>query len=77
MHSGPADAGPVPTKDLCLLKPFYLLIVCHAVYWLLHLIIDKFLQRQHKAIRMRGYLMFYLDTRNIRQAPFFAVSVGE
>jgi len=68
--------SPTPTKDPCLLQPFYLLIACHAAYWLLHLIIDKFLKRQHKAIQMRGYLMFYLDTRKIRQAPFFAVSVG-
>lgn len=63
-------------KDLCPVQPFSLLIYCHAAYWLLHLIIDPFLKRQHKSNRMQGYLLFYLDTKNIRRAPFYAVSVG-
>ena len=25
---------------------------------------------------MQGYLLFYLDTKNIRRAPFYAVSIG-
>jgi len=63
-------------KDLCPVQPFSLLIYCHAAYWLLHLIIDPYLKRQHKSNRMQGYLLFYLDTKNIRRAPFYAVSVG-
>ena len=31
---------------------------------------------QHKSNRMQGYLLFYLDTKNIRRAPFYAVSIG-
>lgn len=63
-------------KELCPVQPFSLLIYCHAAYWLLHLIIDPYLKRQHKSNRMQGYLLFYLDTKNIRRAPFYAVSVG-
>jgi len=63
-------------KELCPVQPFSLLIYSHAAYWLLHLIIDPYLKRQHKSNRMQGYLLFYLDTKNIRRAPFYAVSVG-
>ena len=64
-------------KELCPVQPFSLLIYSHAAYWLLHLIIDPYLKRQHKSNRMQGYLLFYLDTKNIRRAPFYAVSVGQ
>jgi len=60
----------------CPVQPFSLLIYCHAAYWLLHLIIDPYLKSKHKANRLQGYLLFYLDTKNIRRAPFYVVSIG-
>ena len=47
---------------------FYLLCYTHSEH------ICK--MSQHKSNRMQGYLLFYLDTKNIRRAPFYAVSIG-
>jgi len=76
VHEGKWESGEEGRKDICPVRPFSLLIYCHAAYWLLHLIIDPYLKRQHKSNRMQGYLLFYLDTKNMRRAPFYAVSVG-
>jgi len=81
---GPGDdpsPGPTPTpaadsEDICPVRPFSLLIYCHAVYWLVHLFVDPYLKTAHKHNRIQGYLLFYMDTKNIRRAPFYAVSLG-
>jgi len=68
--------SPSTTEEICPVRPFSLLIYCHAAYWLLHLFIDPYLKTAHKKNRMQGYLLFYMDTKNMRRAPFYAVSVG-
>merc|ERR1712179_403550 len=58
----------------CYVDSFSLLIYCHSLYWLAHLIWDQYLKKKHKENRISGYLDFYLDTKNIRRAPFYIVS---
>ena len=58
----------------CYVDSFSLLIYCHSLYWLAHLIWDQYLKKRHKEHRISGYLDFYLDIKNIRRAPFYIVS---
>ena len=58
----------------CYIDSFSLLIYCHSLYWLAHLIWDQYLKKRHKEHRISGYLDFYLDIKNTRRAPFYIVS---
>lgn len=63
-------------KNVCPIEPFSILIYVHVIYWVLHLIGDQILKHDHKIIRLLGYTEFYLETKNVRRAPFYIVSVG-
>ncbi|TRY69233.1 hypothetical protein TCAL_13327 [Tigriopus californicus] len=69
----PSDTKPL---ELCRLEPFSILVYTHAAHWLIHLIVDQFLKKEHKKSRLRGYIAFYLQTKNIRRTPFYLVSIG-
>ena len=60
----------------CSTHPFSILIYTHAAYWAFHLFIDPYLKAKHKKNRIQGYLLFYDDTKNVRRAPFYILSVG-
>lgn len=60
----------------CPIQAFSLLIYVHLVYWFIHLLIDPYLKAKHRRNRMKGYLSFYDNTKNIRRAPFYLVSIG-
>merc|ERR1712179_809590 len=72
-NSTQASDGPAQFAQ-CYVDSFSLLIYCHSLYWLAHLIWDQYLKKNHKENRISGYLDFYLDTKNIRRAPFYIVS---
>ena len=60
----------------CHVDSFSLLVYVHSFYWAAHLCLDPYLKKKHKDNRIAGYLDFYLNTKNIRRAPFYLVSVG-
>lgn len=45
--------------------------------WVMVFIFDRFVQRQHSAVRRRGYLDFYRLTRGIKNLPLLIHSAGE
>lgn len=69
-----------PTKDVknsrCLVDPLSSLIYSHAIHWTFHLIADQYLKHCHKISRCKGYIEFYLNTKNLRRTPFYMVSIG-
>lgn len=54
-----SDTKPL---ELCQLEPFSILVYTHAAHWVIHLIVDQFLKKEHKKSRLRGYISFYLQT---------------
>ena len=60
----------------CHVDSFSLLVYVHSLYWIFHLCLDPYLKKKHKNNRIAGYLDFYLNTKNIRRAPFYLVSFG-
>ena len=69
------EVGENPILE-CHIGSFSLLIYSHSLYWVAHLFLDPYLKKKHKDSRLAGYLDFYLNTKNIRRAPFYLVSVG-
>lgn len=67
----PAILDDYPSVD-----SFSALIYCHSVWWVVHLFVDPYLKRKHKLSRIRGYIGFYLKTKNTRRAPFYVISFG-
>lgn len=65
--------GKTPAQ-VCLLEPFSWLLYCHTFYWLCHLVGDQYLKVEHRALRLRGYIEFYVKTKNIRRTPFYIIS---
>jgi hypothetical protein len=60
----------------CMVEPFSLLIYCHTLYWFCHLVVDQYLKYHHRQGRLRGYLEFYIQTKNLRRSPFYISSFG-
>lgn len=60
----------------CVVDPFSMLIYTHTLYWFSHLIIDQYLKYHHRRGRLRGYLEFYIQTKNLRRTPFYIISFG-
>ncbi len=60
----------------CLIDPFSVLIYTHTLYWFSHLIVDQYLKYHHRRGRLRGYLEFYIQTKNLRRTPFYIISFG-
>jgi len=58
------------------LGSFSLLIYTHTGHWAAFLAIDQFLLKHHHNSRQQGYLDFYVQTKNLRRAPFYILSVG-
>nr|ACO10647.1 UPF0504 protein [Caligus rogercresseyi] len=63
-------------KEHCNIRPFSSMIYAHGLNWTVHLIGDQYWKRVHKKSRLEGYTEFYLQTKNIRRAPFYIVSFG-
>lgn len=70
------DDGSEDWTDLCPLQPFSILVYSHAGHWVVHLVIDQFLKQKHKVSRLKGYIEFYLETKNKRRTPFYLISIG-
>merc|ERR1712018_295180 len=69
------DGHPVVGQK-CLVEPFSLLIYSHTLYWFSHMIGDQYLKWHHRRGRLRGYLEFYIRTKNLRRTPFYIISFG-
>jgi len=67
--------GKTP-EQVCYLEPFSWMLYAHTIYWAFHLIGDQLLRREHKEHRLKGYIEFYIKTRNLRRTPFYIVSFG-
>jgi len=65
--------GRTPAQ-VCVLEPFSWLLYTHTFYWLCHLLGDQYLKFEHRALRLRGYIEFYVKTKNIRRTPFYIIS---
>eukprot|EP00095_Tigriopus_kingsejongensis_P011921 maker-scaffold507_size152468-snap-gene-0.39 protein:Tk11921 transcript:maker-scaffold507_size152468-snap-gene-0.39-mRNA-1 annotation:"upf0504 protein" len=74
--SSPPPGGGEQALEVCHLEPFSILVYTHAGHWLIHLVVDQYLKKEHKKSRLRGYIQFYLQTKNIRRTPFYLVSIG-
>jgi len=74
----PGICQPIPDSinTNCTIDPLSSLIYSHAVYWLSHLFADQYLKYWHKMSRCKGYIEFYLATKNLRRTPFYMVSIG-
>ena len=53
--------------ELCRLAPFSILVYSHAIHWVIHLITDQYLKKEHKRNRLNGYIEFYLQTVSQRE----------
>lgn len=63
-------------RSNCVIDPFSLLIYSHTLYWFCHLVVDQYLKYHHRRGRLRGYVEFYIQTKNIRRTPFYIISFG-
>ena len=72
----PSDGEGHDSDNMCSIPVFSMLIYIHCFYWFCHLFIDIYLKFKHKDSRMRGYLYFYDETKNMRRAPFYLLSIG-
>ncbi|MBN3295458.1 TM192 protein, partial [Amia calva] len=52
------------------------IVFAKVALWLLHVLFEHVVQRQHSRWRSRGYLHFYRSTRNVKRLPLFVQSVG-
>ena len=61
----PHKVRPDQPMNVCPIEPFSILIYVHVTYWVMHLIGDQILKKEHKKKRLQGYTEFYLETVRI------------
>lgn len=53
-----------------------ILVYCHVILWLLLFGLDRYLERQHRKFRRKGYLEFYHKTTYLRKAAPLIFAIG-
>lgn len=72
-----AEHTPECTAALQGIDSKTLVLLGKVALWVMVFIYDRFVQRQHSAVRRRGYLDFYRLTRGIKNLPLLIHSAGE
>lgn len=68
-------------EDICMqyIAPFNLsttVIISKVLLWLLHVVLERFIQHQHSKVKGQGYLNLYRSTRRLNTLPLVIHSTG-
>ncbi|XP_011362012.1 transmembrane protein 192 [Pteropus medius] len=73
---------PNPTEDMCPgnytspLKVQTVIILGKVVLWILHFLLERYIQYHHSKVRNRGYNMIYRSTRHLKRLALMIHSTG-
>uniref|UniRef100_A0A8C9DFI0 Transmembrane protein 192 n=1 Tax=Prolemur simus TaxID=1328070 RepID=A0A8C9DFI0_PROSS len=73
---------PNPNEDKCPgnytnpLKVQTVIILGKVILWLLHVLLERYIQYHHSKVRNRGYGLIYRSTRHLKRLPLMTHSTG-
>ena len=74
---------PNPIEDKCPgnytnpLKVQTVIILGKVILWILHFLLERYIQYHHNKVRNRGYNMIYLSTRHLKGLALMIHSTGK
>ncbi|XP_022255345.1 transmembrane protein 192-like isoform X2 [Limulus polyphemus] len=65
-----------PSEEAWKIKPYFLLVYCHVVLWVLFFLGDLYLRYYHHVLYCYGHIKFYQTTKLLRRMLFYIFSAG-